>query len=117
MSQPPKSTSGDGMAQPMKLSVIISNFNGAASLPEAIKSVLNENLPSVEVIVVDDASTDGSEMLLKAFGAPVRTIRLPKNSGGCAKPRNVGLDAARGQYIAVLDSDDVFVPGSLQQRM
>jgi CDP-glycerol glycerophosphotransferase len=75
-----------------------------------VASVLEQSMADVEVIVVDDASTDASlrvaEDLEAEHSGRVRVIGLPVNSGGCGRPRNAGIDAARGRYVMFLDSDD-----------
>ncbi|HET6818444.1 MAG TPA: bifunctional glycosyltransferase family 2 protein/CDP-glycerol:glycerophosphate glycerophosphotransferase [Mycobacteriales bacterium] len=92
------------------VSVVVIAYNDAARLPEAVASVLDQTLRALEVIVVDDASTDGTwdvaQALAEAHPDRVRAIRLPENSGGCSRPRNTGIDAAQGDYVMFLDSDD-----------
>ncbi len=86
-------------------------YNDRANLPTAIRSVLGQTLRNLEVIVVDDASTDGSADVADeiAAGDPrVRVVRLEENSGGCSRPRNTGLDLARAPYVMFLDSDDYY---------
>ncbi len=103
------------------VSVIIPAYNGSAFLDEALESVFAQTLAPCEVIVVDDASTDGTWDLLTAAArrAPVRLrlIRLPKNSGSPARPINVALKAASGEYVAICDQDDVFCPEKLQDQV
>ncbi len=89
--------------------MVVIGYNDRANLPTAIRSVLDQTLHHLEVIVVDDASTDGSADVaegIAAGDARVRVVRLPANSGGCSIPRNTGLDAARAPYVMFLDSDD-----------
>ncbi|MEV7967226.1 CDP-glycerol glycerophosphotransferase family protein [Sphaerisporangium sp. NPDC088356] len=89
------------------VSVVLITFNDSARLPRAITSVLTQSLHNLEVIVVDDASTDDTARVLAQFSDPrVRYIRRETNSGGCGAPRNAGLDAARAPHIMFLDSDD-----------
>ncbi|MBC6458760.1 CDP-glycerol glycerophosphotransferase family protein [Actinomadura sp. HBU206391] len=94
------------------VSVVVIVYNDAARLPAAVRSVLDQTLRNLEVIIVDDASTDASPRVADELGAAhpdrVRVIHLPENSGGCSRPRNVGIDNARGTYIMFLDSDDTF---------
>ncbi|MCY7374136.1 MAG: bifunctional glycosyltransferase family 2 protein/CDP-glycerol:glycerophosphate glycerophosphotransferase [Spirochaetaceae bacterium] len=92
-----------------ELSVVVIGYNDRAHLPTAIRSVLDQTLRHLEVIVVDDASTDGSADVAEGIAAAdprVRVVRLQENSGGCSLPRNTGLDAARAPYVMFLDSDD-----------
>jgi CDP-glycerol glycerophosphotransferase len=92
------------------VSVIVIVYNDARRLPRAVDSVLRQTLGNLEIVVVDDASTDESFAVAERFAADhpdtVRAIRLPRNSGGCSRPRNVGIEHARGTYVMFLDSDD-----------
>jgi glycosyltransferase involved in cell wall biosynthesis len=94
------------MAEP-SISVIVPCYNGARYLGEAIESVLAQTHPPLEIIVVDDGSSDGSPEVAKSY--PVRLIALEKNAGA-ANARNIGIRAATGDLIATLDSDDVWLP-------
>jgi CDP-glycerol glycerophosphotransferase len=91
------------------VSVVVICFNDRANLPRAVRSVLDQSLRHLEVLVVDDASTDGSADVADRLAAQdprVSVIRLPENSGGCSRPRNVGMEQARAPYVMFLDSDD-----------
>jgi glycosyltransferase involved in cell wall biosynthesis len=90
------------------VSVIIASYNRADVLGEAIDSALAQSYPSVEVIVVDDGSSDGTPELLRAYGDRI-VVRRQANAGYAAA-RNTGMRLARGRYVAWLDSDDVFRP-------
>ena len=93
------------------VSVIVIAYNDARRLPRAVASVLGQSLGSVEAVIVDDASTDGTgrvaDRLAAAHPGRVRAAHLPENSGGCGRPRNTGLELARGEHVMFLDSDDV----------
>jgi CDP-glycerol glycerophosphotransferase len=92
------------------VTVVVIVYNDADHLADAVRSVLNQSLHNVEVIIVDDCSTDGSATVAAALveaDPRVRYARLPENSGGCGAPRNLGVDLARGRYVTFLDSDDV----------
>ncbi|WP_406508645.1 CDP-glycerol glycerophosphotransferase family protein [Streptomyces sp. NBC_00212] len=93
------------------VSVIVIVYNDADRLPTAVQSVLDQTLNSVEVLIVDDCSTDGSFELAQALEAShpgrIRAFQLPENSGAGGEPRNVGIGHATGRYIMFLDSDDV----------
>lgn len=92
------------------LTVIVIGYNDADRLPTAVASVLDQTLSNLDVLIVDDASTDGMGDVadrLASESAKVRSIRLPENSGGCSRPRNVGLEQVRAPYVMFLDSDDV----------
>jgi glycosyltransferase involved in cell wall biosynthesis len=95
-----------------RVSVIIPTYNRVPYLGDAIRSVLAQSAEGVEIIVVDDGSTDGTEELVRAFHAGVIFLRVP-HRGQPAATRNRGLEAARGDFIALLDSDDLFLPGKL----
>lgn len=97
------------------VSIITANYNGARDLSEAIQSVLAQTLTSLEMIVVDDASTDASAALVEEAAALDRRLRLivqPRNAGPGAA-RNRGIADARGRYLAVFDSDDLMAPERL----
>ncbi|MEU3795298.1 bifunctional glycosyltransferase family 2 protein/CDP-glycerol:glycerophosphate glycerophosphotransferase [Streptomyces fructofermentans] len=93
------------------VSVVVIVYNDEARLPTAVRSVLEQTLRGVEVVIVDDHSTDGSydvaRRLAAAWPDRVRAHRLDENSGGCGAPRNRGIAEARGTYVLFLDSDDV----------
>jgi glycosyltransferase involved in cell wall biosynthesis len=97
------------------ISVVIPTFNQARYLGEAIDSALAQLRKPLEVIVVDDGSTDETPAVLERYGAPVRVIR--QQNGGVAAARNAGVAAARGEYVAFLDSDDVWHPRKLFRQM
>lgn len=97
------------------ISVILPVYNGASYLAEAIQSALNQTLPPDEIIVVDDGSTDPSIEIARGFGAPVTCVAAPH--GGAAAARNLGTARARGEWLAFLDADDLWVPEKLQLQM
>ncbi|WP_084704264.1 bifunctional glycosyltransferase/CDP-glycerol:glycerophosphate glycerophosphotransferase [Phaeacidiphilus oryzae] len=92
------------------VSVIVICFNDGDRLPRAVSSVLNQSLRNVEILIVDDCSTDGSFDVARRLAAAnpdrVRALQLEENSGGCGEPRNRGISEARGTYVMFLDSDD-----------
>ncbi|MFI9238213.1 CDP-glycerol glycerophosphotransferase family protein [Streptomyces sp. NPDC053079] len=91
------------------VSVVVIVYNDAERLPRAVRSVLGQSLRRLEVIIVDDCSTDATPSAARELAAAdprVRCLRLPANSGGCGAPRNAGIDAARAPYVMFLDSDD-----------
>jgi len=100
-----------------KVSVIIPTYNRAHLVARAIQSVLNQTYQDFEIIVVDDASTDNTEEVVRSFNCgKVRYIRHERNRGGAAA-RNTGIKAARCKYIAFQDSDDEWLPEKLEKQM
>ena len=101
----------------MKLSVVIPAWNRAHLVCEAIGSALNQRPGDVEVIVVDDASNDNTaEVIQETYGNCVRLLRLAKR-GGAGAARNAGVAVASGEFVAFLDSDDVWLPGKLDAEL
>jgi glycosyltransferase involved in cell wall biosynthesis len=101
------------------ISVIIPIWNRAHSAGKAIESALSQALPSghtLEIIVVDDGSNDQPEAALVRFGEKIKLVRHPNNLGAAAA-RNTGCEAASGEYIAFLDSDDIWLPGKLAAQV
>ena len=92
------------------ISVIVIVYNDAERLPRAVRSVLDQSLCNIEVVIVDDCSRDTSYQVAQRLAADnpgrVRAFQLAANSGGCGAPRNRGVGAARGKYVMFLDSDD-----------
>lgn len=100
-----------------RVSVVVICFNDSTRLPLAVRSVLQQTLADLEVLIVDDCSTDSTPRVaseLVAEDSRVRSIRLPENSGGCGAPRNMGVSAAKGDYLMFLDSDDVLTSGACE---
>lgn len=94
-----------------KVSVIITSYNSEKFLKLAISSVQNQSYNNFELIIVDDASTDKSKEIIGKFKNEddrIKTYFLKKNSGTASIPRNIGANIARGEYIAFLDSDDIW---------
>lgn len=99
------------------ISVIIPAYNTAGYIGEALESLLAQTLQGFEVIVVDDASTDGTPTIVEAFRPRFRgrlTLLVNANNGGVSAARNRALRHARGTWIALLDSDDWYAPERLQ---
>jgi hypothetical protein len=97
------------------VSVIIPTYNRAELVGEAIDSVLAQTHRDLEVIVVDDGSTDHTSEVLRRYGDSIRPIH--RRNGGQSVARNTGLGHARGEYIAFLDSDDLFLPRKLELQL
>jgi glycosyltransferase involved in cell wall biosynthesis len=99
------------------LSVVIPTWNRAQLVREAIRSALVQREGEVEIIVVDDASTDATAALLeREFGDRVCVLRL-EHRRGPGGARNAGAHLARGEFVAFLDSDDVWLPGKLEAEL
>ena len=98
-----------------RVSVIIPAHNASEYVGQAIQSALTQSYAPLEVIVVDDGSTDATPDIVAGFAAPVRLIRKP--NGGPASARNVGARAAKGDWLAFLDSDDWWYPEKLSRQM
>lgn len=97
------------------VSVVTPVFNGARFLDEAARSVLTQTWTNLEWVVVDDGSTDATPAILAALDdSRVRVIRQANSGVGAA--RNAGIDAARGEFIAFMDADDVLPPNSIEER-
>lgn len=92
----------------MSVSIVINNYNYALYLGDAIRSALDQTLPALEVIVVDDGSTDDSRRVIESFGSRITAIF--QDNGGQAAAFNTGIQAARGDWVWLLDADDSLTP-------
>lgn len=101
--------------QPDLVSCIVPCYNGERFLGEALDSILAQTYRPIEVIVADDGSTDGSGAVVARYGPPVRRVRHPHR--GLPATRNLGLSAARGEFIAFLDADDLWHPEKLERQV
>jgi glycosyltransferase involved in cell wall biosynthesis len=100
----------------MTVSVIITTYNYAPYLREAINSVLSQTIEDLQILVVDDGSTDNTPEILASLDDPrIEVIRTP-HQGSCAT-RNEGLVRARGEFVAFLDADDRFLPDKLERQV
>jgi glycosyltransferase involved in cell wall biosynthesis len=97
------------------ISCIVPVFNGAAYLLEAIASIEAQTWRPLEIIIVDDGSTDETPAVIAALGDRVRSLR--QDNAGPAAARNHGVEAALGNFIAFLDSDDEWLPEKLTAQM
>jgi glycosyltransferase involved in cell wall biosynthesis len=97
------------------VSVIIPTYNYARFVHRAIDSVLAQTYPDLECVVVDDGSTDETPQVLARYGSRIRVIRKEKQGPGIA--RNTGIRAARGEYVAFLDSDDYWRANKLSRQV
>lgn len=98
------------------VSVILPTYNRADLIGRAIASVVAQTYPHWELIVVDDASTDRTEQVVRSFADPrIAYLRLPINCGHPSRPRNIGWTIARGVYIAYIDDDNAWRPHHLER--
>lgn len=97
------------------VSVIIPTYNRATLVKEAVESVLRQTYRDVELIVVDDGSTDDTEAALRQFGDAIRYVKQPNR--GMSSARNHGIALARGRYVALLDSDDIWLEDKLELQI
>lgn len=98
-----------------KVSVVIPAYNKADLTVRTIESVLGQTYGNIEVIVVDDGSTDDTKNKLQLFGNRIHYIY--KQNGGASSARNVGIKQATGEYIALIDCDDIFYPEKIAKSI
>lgn len=96
-----------------RVSVVIPTYNCAQYIAETLQSVLDQGYPNLEIIVVDDGSTDNTREVVAGFRSDRITYLYQSNSGGPSRPRNVGIAHAQGQFIALFDSDDIMLPDKI----
>src|SRR5262245_48637316 len=96
---------------PPLVSILINNYNYAQFLREAIESALSQSYSHVEIIVVDDGSTDQSREIISSYGS--RLTAVYKENGGQTSAFNAGVLASRGDILCFLDSDDYYYPGKI----
>ncbi|MDA8430931.1 MAG: glycosyltransferase [Geobacteraceae bacterium] len=98
-----------------KVSVIVPAFNSARYIQDALVSVLAQGYQDLEIIVVDDASTDNTAEVVTGLDShKISYTRLPENHGGPSTARNIGIKNSRGDYIVLFDSDDLMLPGRIE---
>lgn len=101
------------------ITIITPAYNAENYLCETIESVLKQSYEDWELIIVDDCSTDYTNVIAKGYADKdprIRVIKAPKN-GGVAAARNIGLENATGEYIAFVDSDDLWKPDKLEKQL
>jgi glycosyltransferase involved in cell wall biosynthesis len=97
------------------ISVVIPSYNSEKYIEETIQSVLKQTLTNIEIIVIDDGSTDRSADIVKSYTPLVRLIQ--QTNAGVSFARNRGIQEARGQYICFIDSDDYWLPDKLEKQL
>lgn len=100
------------------ISIIIPMYNAQKYILETIESVLNQTYLNWEMIIVDNFSTDDSRNIVKSINdTRIKLIELNSNSGGPARPRNIGIENSKGEYIAFLDADDLWIKDKLEIQL
>lgn len=102
------------------VSVIMPAYNAETTILSAINSVINQTISDWELIIVDDCSVDNSLGIIKKFCSIDNRIKLlstEKNTGSPASPRNIGIQHAKGRFIAFCDSDDIWLPTKLEEQI
>jgi Glycosyltransferases involved in cell wall biogenesis len=100
-----------------KISVLMPVYNGEKYLREAIESILNQTFTDFEFIIIDDASTDKSEEIIKSYTDPRIIYRKNEINAGLAVCLNLSIDMARGEYLARMDADDISAPSRLEEQL
>ena len=99
-----------------KISVVIPTYNRESKILKSINSVLNQTYKNIEVLVIDDNSTDNTKDVVKSIkDKRLKYIKLPKNMGSCYA-RNIGIKKAKGKYITFQDSDDVYDSKKIEKQ-
>ena len=100
------------------VSVVVPCFNAAAFLAETLRSVCGQTYRQLEILIVDDGSTDGTAAIATEFARGDDRVRLlQKPNGGLSSARNFGIDHARGKYISFVDGDDLWVPSKIEKHV
>ena len=100
-----------------RFSIIIPAYNNAEYLGETIQSCLDQTYPDLEVIIVNDASPDNTEAVIKQFDDDRIQYIVHEKNKGLSAARNTGIRASLGEYIAVLDGDDLFHPQKVEAHV
>lgn len=100
------------------ISIVIPVYNGAVYIEKTIRSVLAQTIQEIEVLVINDASKDNSEEVIRQLQTEDSRVRLiTKPNSGVADSRNKGIELAKGKYVALLDQDDVWEPANLEEKI
>ncbi len=107
----------EGRSFPLNISVVIPVHNGEAFLAQAVESVLAQTYRALELLIVDDGSTDGSRAVMERYARLDTRVRiLCQENLGVSAAGNLGFAEARGEWVARLDADDVFLPQKLERQ-
>ena len=98
-----------------RVSTIITVYNGENYLSEAIQSVINQDYPHIDIIIIDDGSTDGSRGVAQQFGPPVQYYY--QNNTGIAAAKNHGIKLSKGDFLAFLDADDLWTKNKIRKQI
>jgi glycosyltransferase involved in cell wall biosynthesis len=103
------------------VSAVLTTYNGADSIANAVASINNQILPPAEIVIVDDCSKDNTRDVIESLAQnsriPINFIRLAKNTGGPAKPLNIGIEAAKYDVLVLLDQDDLMRPRRIEAQL
>ncbi len=102
------------------VSIITPCYNSISTIQETIQSVLKQTYPYWEMLIIDDCSTDGSDIIIQQYSkqdSRIKYLKTNKSSGSPTIPRNLGIEQAQGRFIAFLDSDDVWLPTKLEEQI
>jgi glycosyltransferase involved in cell wall biosynthesis len=100
-----------------QITVVIPIFNGAATIKRAVDSVVAQSHSNLEIIIVDDGSTDGADGLIEQWSIERLTVIKHAQNRGAAAARNTGIAAARGNWVAFLDADDCWHPSKIERQV
>src|SRR3989338_9975584 len=98
------------------VSVVIPTYNGSRFIKETIQSVLDQTYTNIEAIIVDDGSKDNTPDIVKSINDS-RIIYIRQENAGVSMARNNGINISKGEYIAFLDHDDVWLPCKLERQL
>ena len=102
----------------MDISVILPTYNNGKYIERAVNSVINQEVEELELIVINDGSTDNSAEILEDLAGKHSCIRvITQENRGVSAARNAGLDAASGEFVAFLDGDDTFRPDAIEEML
>jgi len=99
------------------ISVIVTTFNRADLIGKTINSILKQSYSKIELLIVDDGSTDNTKEIIKNYNDSRIKYIETENWGGPARPRNIGLKYSKGEFIAFCDDDDLWVPNKLEKQL
>ena len=102
--------------QPL-VTVVIPAYNAAAYIREAVDSALAQTYKNIEVIVVNDGSTDGTARIMEPYAREKKIVYIEQPNKGLSGARNTGIRSAKGEFIALLDSDDIFLPTKIERQI